>query len=68
MNIGNVSIENLKGVYMTNFFIPFGVVLFAFLGFTAMPEITRHLNGQEKMIKKALVLGMFIPFIVTERL
>lgn len=64
INMGDIRTENLSSIYLDNFFAPFGVVMFAFLGFTAIPEITRHFYGREKMIKNVLFLGMLIPFIV----
>lgn len=44
--------------------MPFGVILFSFLAFSAMPEVERVLSGQEKMMKKVIVIGMAIPFLV----
>ncbi|MGC9309779.1 MAG: aromatic amino acid transport family protein, partial [Candidatus Nanoarchaeia archaeon] len=53
---------NLNYSIPSNFFLPFGVVMFALLGFTAVPEIRREL-GQEGM-KKAILLGSIIPIIL----
>ena len=55
---------NFSGIYPENLFLPFGVVLFSFLGFSAMPEIEEYLHGKEKMMKKVLVLGTAIPFLI----
>jgi len=45
-------------------FMPLGVILFSFLGFSAMPELERVLHGQESLMKKAIIIGMLIPLAV----
>ncbi|MBT6690656.1 GerAB/ArcD/ProY family transporter [archaeon] len=52
---------NLTTFYPTNFAVPFGVVLFALLGFTSIPELRKEIKGQEKLLKKAIILGTLIP-------
>lgn len=38
-----INISNLSYISLPNFFSPFGVILFAFLGFSAIPEVERVL-------------------------
>ena len=45
-------------------FLPFGVVLFALLGFTALPEVRREIRGSENKLKKAIIFGTTIPIIL----
>jgi len=59
-----IRIENLNYFNVDNLFMPFGVILFSFLAFSAMPEVERVLSGQEKLMKKVIVIGMAIPFLV----
>jgi len=47
-----------------NFFIPYGVIFFAFIGTTAIPEVKAILNRNKKMMKKALIVGTLIPLVV----
>jgi len=61
--IGRVNIENLT-YSGKEIFAPFGVVVFSFLAFSAMPEVGRILSGQEKLTKKVVLIGMSIPLIV----
>lgn len=61
--IGKVKIENLNYIG-ENMFAPFGVILFSFLAFSALPEVERILLGQEKYMKKVILIGMIIPFLV----
>jgi len=58
-----ISLENLSYVSHENMFLPFGVIFFAFLGFSAMPEVERILNRNSKLMKKTILLGNIIPFI-----
>jgi len=46
------------------FTIPIGIVLFALLGFTSIPELRQEIKGQEKLLKKAIILGSLIPIIL----
>ena len=48
----------------SNFFLPFGVVIFALLGFTSIPELRQEIKGQEKLLKKAIFVGALIPIIL----
>lgn len=44
--------------------LPYGVVLFAFLGASAIPEMREELIKNEKSLKKAIIIGMLIPMAV----
>lgn len=48
----------------TNFALPIGVVLFALLGFTSIPELRQEIKGQEKLFKKAIIIGTLIPIVL----
>ncbi len=56
-----IQIENLTTINSKNFTFPFGVILFALLGFTSIPELRQEIKGQEKLLKKAILLGTLIP-------
>lgn len=62
--VPGVKIENVNSFDINYFFLPFGVVLFALLGFSAIPELKRELKGSEKLMKKAIFIGALIPIIV----
>jgi len=62
--IGDVQINNLSYINYNSFFLPFGIVLFALLGFTSIPELKRVIKGQEKNLKKAIIIGSLIPVIL----
>jgi len=59
----NIQIENLTYIG-TEPFLPFGVIMFSFLAFSAMPEVERILKGQEKFMKRVIIFGTIIPFVV----
>ncbi len=44
--------------------LPYGVSLFAFLGLQAVPEMKRELNKNKRKLKKAILIGMTIPFLL----
>lgn len=45
-------------------FLPYGVILFAFSGAAAVPEVVVELKKNKKGIRKALIIGSLIPLIV----
>ncbi|MEM2916297.1 MAG: aromatic amino acid transport family protein, partial [Candidatus Woesearchaeota archaeon] len=48
---------------ITKFFVPYGVILFAFLGAIAIPEMREELSGRLKDIKKAIIIGSIVPLV-----
>lgn len=56
-----VNVENYSYNNFNFFFLPFGVVLFALLGFSSIPELRNEIKGSEKKLKKAVILGTTIP-------
>ncbi len=44
-------------------FLPYGVILFSFLSFSALPEVKQEIRGNERMFKKAIIIGALIPLI-----
>jgi tyrosine-specific transport protein len=53
--------ENLTTYDPQNITLPIGVVLFALLGFSSIPELRTEIQGQEKLLKKAIIIGTLIP-------
>jgi amino acid permease len=62
--IPSVKISNLSYVNISQSFLPIGVILFSLLGFAAIPELKAIMGGQEKKLKKAIILGSLIPVIL----
>jgi tyrosine-specific transport protein len=61
--IKRVNIENLLTFNVTNIFVPFGVVLFALLSFSAVPEVSMVLKKHSHLMKKALIAGAIVPVV-----
>jgi tyrosine-specific transport protein len=59
-----VSLENLKGFSLMKFFLPYGVIFFSLTGGAAIPELRHILRGEEREIKKAIILGTLIPAVI----
>ncbi|MBI2043576.1 amino acid permease [Candidatus Pacearchaeota archaeon] len=62
--VDDVSIGNLSYIDYNGFFFPFGVVLFAVLGFSAIPEMRIEIMKKEKLMRKAIILGTLIPIVL----
>ena len=61
--IKDVQIVNLVGFNLSKLFIPFGVILFAFLSFHAVPEVRLVSEGNEKKIKKIILISSVIVMV-----
>ena len=61
-----IDISNLTYNNPQFFFAPFGVILFAFLGFAAIPEIERILNREQdkKDTLKIIIIGNILIFFI----
>ena len=59
-----VSASNFSGFNFSNFFLPYGVILFALAGSAAIPELRQILRGQEKKLKKVIWWGTLIPAVI----
>lgn len=46
------------------FFVPYGVILFAFLGAAAVPEMQQYLAKNKRALKNAITVGVFIPIVI----
>jgi tyrosine-specific transport protein len=61
--IGKINPENLSYINSEKF-APFGIILFSFLAFSSLPEVKRILSGQEKLMKKVIVTGVLLAFLI----
>ncbi len=62
--IPNLNTNNLTNFNINNFFIPYGVVLFAFAAIPAIPAMNEELKNNKKDLKKAIILGSLIPLVI----
>ncbi len=61
---GSIDPGNLAEFRAERIFIPFGVILFAFIGAPAIPEVAEELGKHRKEMKRALFIGTLIPLIM----
>jgi tyrosine-specific transport protein len=59
-----IKFENLISIDLKNFFLPFGVILFALGGVSAIPIMEIVLKEKKFLLKKAIILGTLIPLII----
>lgn len=60
----SINPKNLTSFDIKSIFIPYGVVLFAFLGIAAIPEIREELAHEKTKLKKAIITGSLIPLVI----
>jgi len=59
-----IDINNLNYISLNNFFAPFGVILFAFLGFVAIPELKRVLGEKKNLMKSTIISAHVIVVVI----
>lgn len=59
----NINMENLETFHLNKTLIPMGVIIFAYLAFSELKESSLAL-GNNRLFKKAIIIGTLIPFIV----
>jgi hypothetical protein len=59
-----VEMENLVGFDKMNLFLPYGVILFAFTGATVLADVKKILSGEEKKLKKSILIAYVIVFVI----
>ncbi len=60
----NINFANLVSFNMNNVFVPFGVILFSFLAFSAIPEIKKILGNEKRLMKGSIINAYLIAFLV----
>jgi tyrosine-specific transport protein len=61
-----INLDNFRLIDSKNIFLPYGVIMFALMGFIAIPEIAEILNTSEerKSLKKVTILASVITIIL----
>lgn len=52
-----IDVSNFSYINLGSALLPFGVILFAFLGFSAMPEMERVLGEDRKLTKRVVIIS-----------
>lgn len=60
----HVDASNLTEFNAKKLFVPYGVVLFSYLGMISVPEVREILEHDKKKVKKTLFIGMAIPAVI----
>ncbi|MAG52889.1 MAG: hypothetical protein CMH62_02905 [Nanoarchaeota archaeon] len=58
---GRMELSNLTEFSLMKLFIPYGVILFAFIGAASVPEAGEVLVKNKRSLKKAIIIGSLIP-------
>jgi tyrosine-specific transport protein len=57
-----IDVSNLTYNNPSMFYIPFGVMMFALIGFSAIPEVGRVLKKEKKLMKKTIIWSYVLIF------
>lgn len=64
LSFKSIDPANLTSFDLSKLYMPYGVILFAFLGIAAIPEVAQELRKNKKQAKKAIIIGSIIPIII----
>ena len=64
LSVPHVSVDALTHVDLSKFFFPFGIVLFAFHGTVAIPQVEELLPKQQRRMKRVIVWGGLVPMML----
>jgi len=64
ISFGHINMENLSNLSLGNIFLPYGVILFALVGASAIPGMEKEMQYNKQKLKKAIIIGTLIPFVV----
>lgn len=56
--------SHFVGFSWQNLLLPYGVVLFAYVGTASIPEVREELGKYKSLLKRAIIFGTLIPMIV----
>ena len=59
-----IDVSNLTYNNPALFYIPFGVILFAFMGLTSMPEVERILQKEKGKTRRTILISYAIVFVI----
>lgn len=59
-----IDVSNLTYNNFSYAFLPFGVILFAYLGFSIIPEVGRILGKEKREMKRSIIISYVLCFIV----
>lgn len=64
VSLPHINLENILSLDIDRICAPYGVILFSLFGVAGIPEIREELKGNEKKLKKAIIIGSLIPIFV----
>lgn len=63
-SLNRINSEHYSLVDWSFIFLPYGVILFAYMGFAAIPEMSEELGKRKKAMKRAIMIGSIVPIII----
>ena len=64
ISLANLKLKNIEIGNPKDLLIPYGAIFFTFLAMPAVIDVKEELNHNKKLLKKSLIIGSFIPFII----
>ena len=61
---GKIETANLSYSNLSNIFMPFGVMLFAFLAFAAVPEVKKIIGSEKKHMKRVIIISYVLTAVI----
>lgn len=63
-SLPDMKLANLNGGSLVHFMLPYGIVLFAYMGLPAIPELREVLAHNKRKLKNAIIIGSLTPIVL----
>jgi tyrosine-specific transport protein len=63
-SISEITLSHFSVFNPANFFLPYGVIFFAYFAMVAIPELNEVLGSERRKMKKAIVIGSLLPIFL----
>lgn len=60
----HIDVINLSTFNYQKILLPYGAILFASMGYSSIPQVREILQGKEKLLKRAILIGTLIPIVI----
>ena len=64
LSYNQIQFSNLVHFDLTEILVPYGVIVFAFVGLPSIPEMQEELGREKNKMKKAILVGSVIPIVL----
>jgi amino acid permease len=62
--VAKIRLESLSTFHLSNFFVPYGVILFSLWGTSIIPDVKEMVDGQRAKLRRIIIGGLILCFLI----